>query len=789
MSDREFVFRLTGDASGIEAAAARGQASMRNAAAATGELDVAQKRASQSSESLAQRLVGMGVGVFSITALGAAVTSFSQQLVDAQIRADRLYQQLATVTGPASAGAQIEYVRAVADRLGLELDSTAGAYARFLAAARGTSLEGAASRAIFESVAGAASKMGLSADDTAGVLRALEQMMSKGTVQAEELRGQLGERLPGAFQIAARAMGVTTGELGKLLERGEVAASDLLPRLARQLNEEFGGAADQASNTMQAAVNRVSGAWDTLKQNVAQTGAGNFMRGQLEILADGVNGVNEAMVRARDSGSGFWMQMVAGSGAVLQFLNPLNAVSYSANAAAGELEQAREKVVRLQAVLDQDSGQIYLARQIRQLEQFIQKAEQARNSAAALRAIDNETMASLGRMEREPRDRRLAALRTLTDQLSGANSRLAQSIRTLNESFAEGDINQAEYVRLVLQARDQMAGGGGGSRAKPKAEQPFVGVPDVEVQNILRQRREDQETDAFFRTQLQKAEERWQAQADRQQQAADGLAQQLVLSADSVNVSLLNSQEARGRAQIALERAQLQARLSQMTLNAEQRKAIEDAFALYVVARQQQLTEELKPEWQRMVEAWDDTHEAMRRTQDQFLTGFVNEGRSAFEQFVMTGRISATGLVNFIRSEFARMVYDRFLASVVANVGQTIFSAIFGSPGGATGGGSAPTGGSGLRISGGAATGSNYIKRDMLTILHKGEAVIPKKFNPYGGAGSGGSGLGGGVVIHQTFNVAAGADREAMVTAAEAGRAAAVAQITEMMRRGNAAVA
>jgi hypothetical protein len=77
----------------------------------------------------------------------------------------------------------------------------------------------------------------------------------------------------------------------------------------------------------------------------------------------------------------------------------------------------------------------------------------------------------------------------------------------------------------------------------------------------------------------------------------------------------------------------------------------------------------------------------------------------------------------------------------------------------------------------------------MLTILHKGEAVIPKKFNPYGGAGSGGSGLGGGVVIHQTFNVAAGADREAMVTAAEAGRAAAVAQITEMMRRGNAAVA
>ena len=45
---------------------------------------------------------------------------------------------------------------------------------------------------------------------------ALAQMASKGTVQAEELRGQLGERLPGAFKIAAAAMGVTQAELVSL---------------------------------------------------------------------------------------------------------------------------------------------------------------------------------------------------------------------------------------------------------------------------------------------------------------------------------------------------------------------------------------------------------------------------------------------------------------------------------------------------------------------------------------------------------------------------------------------
>ena len=77
--------------------------------------------------------------------------------------------------------------------------------------------------------------MGLSADDTRGALRALEQIVSKGTVSAEELRGQLGERLPGAFQIASRAMGVTTQELGEMLQRGEVLVEDLLPKLAKEL--------------------------------------------------------------------------------------------------------------------------------------------------------------------------------------------------------------------------------------------------------------------------------------------------------------------------------------------------------------------------------------------------------------------------------------------------------------------------------------------------------------------------------------------------------------------------
>jgi hypothetical protein len=51
-------------------------------------------------------------------------------------------------------------------------------------------------------------------------------------------------------------------------------------------------------------------------------------------------------------------------------------------------------------------------------------------------------------------------------------------------------------------------------------------------------------------------------------------------------------------------------------------------------------------------------------------------------------------------------------------------------------------------FSGGAATGSNMLERDMITLLHKGEAVIPKQYNPAAG-GSGGRAI--TVNINQTF--------------------------------------
>src|SRR4029453_1010620 len=111
-----------------------------------------------------------------------------------------------------------------AQRLGLEFTARAKAYRGFEGAARGTALEGERGRAVFDAVALATRAMGSTSQEAAHALPPLEQMVSKGTVSMEELRRQLGNALPGAFQIAARALGVTTEELNKMVKGGSLGA-------------------------------------------------------------------------------------------------------------------------------------------------------------------------------------------------------------------------------------------------------------------------------------------------------------------------------------------------------------------------------------------------------------------------------------------------------------------------------------------------------------------------------------------------------------------------------------
>ena len=114
---------------------------------------------------------------------------------------------------------------------------------------------------IFNSFSKAAGVLGLKTDEVAGVFLALEQMVSKGKVTTEELRRQLGERLPGAFSIMANSLGLTTSELDKMLKKGKVISAEVLPKFAEELERTYGIETVDRVDTLTAAQGRLTTAW------------------------------------------------------------------------------------------------------------------------------------------------------------------------------------------------------------------------------------------------------------------------------------------------------------------------------------------------------------------------------------------------------------------------------------------------------------------------------------------------------------------------------------------------
>ena len=227
----------------------------------TGKMRAAVKeteRMDKTMSGLGSKLKNLAIG-FGGLALGKAV-------IETTAKFQSLSNAITAASGSGAAGAKnLKFLNEQVDRLGLDINAAYSGYKTFSGALMGSTLAGDRTNTIFRQVSEAATVMGLSGEQTEGAFLALGQMVSKGTVQAEELRGQLAERIPGAFQIAARAMGVTTQELGKMLQKGEVVANDFLPKFGAELEKQFGSKATGASQSLQSNLNRLDASWERLK--------------------------------------------------------------------------------------------------------------------------------------------------------------------------------------------------------------------------------------------------------------------------------------------------------------------------------------------------------------------------------------------------------------------------------------------------------------------------------------------------------------------------------------------
>ena len=173
--------------------------------------------------------------------------------------------------------------RNLAKQYSQDMVSLMGNLASFQGSAKGTGIALSTVNDIFESLTKASAYFNLSSQQTSQVLTAVGQMMSKGTVQAQELKLQLANVLPGAFSMMARAVGVTTSELDDLMSKGKLAAKDVLPKFADELNRMTAGKIDTTG--LQLSINRLK---NTFTQFVESA---NIDR----MLGKGVNALDKSL--------------------------------------------------------------------------------------------------------------------------------------------------------------------------------------------------------------------------------------------------------------------------------------------------------------------------------------------------------------------------------------------------------------------------------------------------------------------------------------------------------------
>ena len=166
----------------------------------------------------------------------AAARSFGG-LIAAASELEGITRKLANTLGDQGAQKALGDLRSLSERLGISFTVLADSFGSFTAAASAAGISLSVQKDLFEAVSTSAQRLGLSNDAINGSLLALQQVAAKGTVQMEELRGQLGERLPTAFAATAQGLGITSRELIKLVESGKLTADQFFPALTKGLTE------------------------------------------------------------------------------------------------------------------------------------------------------------------------------------------------------------------------------------------------------------------------------------------------------------------------------------------------------------------------------------------------------------------------------------------------------------------------------------------------------------------------------------------------------------------------
>jgi tape measure domain-containing protein len=181
--------------------------------------------------------------------------------------------QLQAVTAESGTFEQsFAFVDGLAARFNVPLDSARQGFIKLYASMEPAGFDQGQIEGLFTGISKASAAFGLSADKVDRVNYAFAQMASKGQIMSEELKGQLGDVLPGALGLFAEAAQMSIPEFSKAMEDGAFkgkAMEQVLGNVSILLNTKFGPAAEGAAKTLQGAVNQIQNNLSLMYQSFA----------------------------------------------------------------------------------------------------------------------------------------------------------------------------------------------------------------------------------------------------------------------------------------------------------------------------------------------------------------------------------------------------------------------------------------------------------------------------------------------------------------------------------------
>ncbi|HFP4878621.1 TPA: tape measure protein [Escherichia coli] len=236
---------------------------------------------------------GLDVLATSAIKAGTAIYSFQtaleayKKVMEIGLKKEASQRAAQFVLGDEGAKRATDFVKNLANNTGVDQIETLSSFAKFSAGAGDMNTD--QKESLFSNVIGTSRLIGLSTDEINGILKAFEQMASKGKIQAEELRGQLGDRMAGAFQLFARSLGMTTEQLDKAMKDGKVLSKDVLPKVSAEMGRmiDKAGGWEKIIASTQTQLGRLSNSWNNnlaLMFDGSQEGLTDFTRSLTNLL-------------------------------------------------------------------------------------------------------------------------------------------------------------------------------------------------------------------------------------------------------------------------------------------------------------------------------------------------------------------------------------------------------------------------------------------------------------------------------------------------------------------------